>query len=61
MNPWIQPASTTQKNEGEVIGVSILYPDCTCQVDSPRVGYLKLMLAGFRVVENRKATLGTPT
>ncbi len=49
-----------EKNEVESGGVPVLYPKCTCQVYPPRVGYLKLMPAGFRAVENRKATLGTP-
>ncbi len=56
----IQLPSATQKNESMMSGVTVLFPDCTCQVDSLRVGSLKLMLAGFRVVEHRKATLGTP-
>ncbi len=51
--PSIQLSSPKQMNESEVGGDSILDTDRTCKIDSPRVGLIKLMLAGFRVVENR--------
>jgi hypothetical protein len=57
---WIQLPSASPKNEGGVSGVAVLYPEYTCMVDSLHVGYLSPMLAGFRVGENRKATLGSP-
>ncbi len=34
----IQLANPTQKNESMISDVSVLYPDRTCQIDSPRVG-----------------------
>ena len=35
---YIQLASIIHNDEGEVSSVPDLYPDCTCQVYSPRVG-----------------------
>ena len=58
--PSIQLASAIQKNESEVGGDLILDTDRTYYIRSPHVRKLKLMLAGFRVIENRKAALGSP-